>query len=257
MTHTPDTTAPPGLESWLARIGIFAVSGLSAWMGYQFWDGRGETLNACLTLACEFIALGGFAVALHHIEHDWRLAAGAGIVTALAAGWCGLTMVEKLNAEAHERAVEAAIEQPAYRQAAEQLSLVTEEYQRTLRERAPEEIGPLGRAAWAQAQRELLALLADQVEDAQKRLDELTPPATISALALLRGFGINLACLIGLAVFGLPRPTRAEYAQVQAPAPAEATGEVIDLAAQRRQHAAAMGRRSGEVRREKAKARKG
>lgn len=189
----------PVLESLLARLGVAGLVALSAKIGFEYWTGRGEHDLALLTLGAELVAFAGLALTLHHWKADWRRASGALIVTLMAAGWCGLTTWEKLASDTR-----AAFEQTAgYKAAAADLAVIAPALRTRLLATPPADKGPKGLAAWEAIQKGAVAALRASKADAERRM---TP--SIDAVAILRGFGVELAKLLGFVVFALA-PTRA------------------------------------------------
>lgn len=187
---------------WIAVAGIFLVAGVSIAMNWQFWEARGDRWLAWLTVGAALVAVGGFVMVLHHWR-DRRLRAVGGLaVTLLAAGWEGMTVFERLNAEAHDQSVAAAMGTDAYRQAQRELEAASTLFQGALAAEVPAGLGPLTTDAVARANELRARRLGAERNRAQARLAALTPTATIDLIALLRGFGIQIATLLGLAVFG-------------------------------------------------------
>lgn len=260
---SPTYTEPPRLESGIARAGIIGVAALSAWTYWHFFHDRGDDTSAWLTLAAQAVALGGFAMMLHHGIRTFR-GAGALVVTAIAALWCGLTMFEKLNDDAAQRTLEAVQATSAYQSAERDLADASARLRSINAQRAPDPETTVAQRleAWGVNHRAELASATTERNRAQDRLDALTPQPTIDAISMIRGLGIQLAELLGLAVFGfggLGLRANGTVSVPDAPAPAETprrTGEVVDLKTARSEAAAALGRRSGEARRARIEARR-
>lgn len=234
----------PKLESTIARAGIIGIATLSAWIHWHFWaDARGDQVSAWLTVAAQGVALGGFAMMLHHGKT--ALGAGAAIVTALAALWCAATMAEKLNDEAHARAIATVEASAAFTAAQSDLEFARGQLRTVQTRQAPADMGPQTRLAWGENQRAEIRMLIEERDAAQARIDSLAPAPTIDMIAVLRGIGIQIAELIGLAVFGLGiAPRRAATIEPEITAE-EKPAAVVDMKAA----AAALGKRSGEARR--------
>ena len=104
MSASPNAASPqsraPKLESLAAKIGVGVLVGLSVVIGYRYWIAQGEEQLAYLTVGAEIVAFAGLAAARHQFAHRaWGRGFGAVLVTVLAAAWCGLTMIQKIDAD--------------------------------------------------------------------------------------------------------------------------------------------------------------
>lgn len=209
----------PILESGLARIGVAVLVALSIYVGFNYWIDRHEEQLAYMTVGAEIIAFAGLVIVRHHwTPKTWGWACIGLLLTALAAGWCGMTMFQKISDDTRARAIAAAEQTLPYRLAARELSEASDALSAKLREDQPQNVGPQTLAAWEVGQAAAVARLQKARDDAQARLDRATPQVSLDVMAVVRGVGVELIKLLGFAAFGLMGPSNVTPANVQ-PAP--------------------------------------
>lgn len=197
--------ARPVLESALGRIGIAVVLLFSATVGCGYWWTR-DWQFSILTAGAELVALVGLSITL------WQFGRGAWgrgicgiVVTALAAGWCGLTMFQKIDADSRVSALAAARERPAYVFASN--AAQTAETLLTARLRhpnpRPECSCPQTIAAWEAAEASAIDRLRTERDAAVAQMEAAIPPHKTDWIAIGRGVAIEVAKLLGFIAFGL------------------------------------------------------
>ena len=216
-------TSPPlpWLESVAARLGVGVIVALSIGVGWSYWAERDEKL-AWLTVGAELIAFAGLAVAASHRWRYWGRKLGALLVTALAAGWCGYTMYQSIDADTRAEALAAARERPAYVFAANAAQTAS----RLLSERLthpsarPECACPDTLAQWENSEAAAIERLRDERDAAIAQMEAATPEPPTDWGAIGRGISVEMAKLLGFMVFGLAvSPTLAALPGALAPAP--------------------------------------
>lgn len=193
----------PHFESFLARLGIFIAVGLSIAVGCIYWMQRDPYLVG-ITVIAEVVAFVGLPIAMHQFSKGaWGRGWGAILVTFLAAGWCGLTMYQKIDADTRAAVIAQAQETPAYvfaKNAADTAQLILAE---RLQEPRPACACPETIRAWEATQGAAIDRIRAERAGALADMEAAIPPASPDWIALGRGLGMELAKLIGLMVFGL------------------------------------------------------
>lgn len=203
LTLTADGAPAPILSSSLARVGVGVLVGLSIYVGYNYWIERNEEQLAIMTVGAEIIAFAGLVMVRHHWKRNWGWALIGLVLTLLAATWCGLTMFEKISADARGRAVAAAQQTLPYRMAARDFEEASSALRVKLAEDQPEGVGPQTLATWEAGQAAAVARLTAARDSAEARLKAATPPVALDVMAMIRGVGVELIKLLGFAAFGL------------------------------------------------------
>lgn len=194
----------PWLESAAARVGVGVIVALSIGVGWTYWAARDEKL-AWLTVGAELIAFAGLAVAVSHRWRYWGRKLGALLVTALAAGWCGYTMYQSIDADTRAEALAAARERPAYVFAAN----AAETASRLLSERLthpsprPDCSCPDTLAQWEASEAAAIERLRNERDAAIAQMERATPEPPTDWGAIGRGISVEMAKLLGFMVFGL------------------------------------------------------
>lgn len=199
-------TRPPQIESVFARLGVAVLVALSLAIGYQYWIAQGEEQLAYVTVAAEIIAFSGLVLVRYRWRGDRGWAVVGLVLTLLAAGWCGLTMYEKIAADSRQSAIAAAQATLPYRMAAREFEAASEALSAKLAESPPEGIGPQTLAAWEASQAASVERLTAARDNAERRLAGAIPPPDVDVFALARGIGVELIKLLGFAAFGLLAP---------------------------------------------------
>lgn len=198
------TPSPPWLESAAARLGVGVIVALSIGVGWSYWAERDEKL-AWLTVGAELIAFAGLAVAVSHRWRFWGRKLGALLVTAMAAGWCGYTMYQSIDADTRAEALAAARERPAYVFAANAAQTAS----RLLSERLthpspkPECSCPETLHEWEASESAAIERLRNERDTSIAQMEAATPDPPTDWGAIGRGISVEMAKLLGFMVFGL------------------------------------------------------
>lgn len=206
LSTTADGASAPILSSSLARLGVGVLVLLSIFVGFNYWMERGEDQLAIMTVGAEIIAFAGLVMVRHHWQRNWGWALIGLILTALAATWCGMTMFEKISADARERAVAAAEQTLPYRMAARDFEAASEALRAKLAEDQPSGVGPDTLRSWEAGQAAAVARLTRERDNAEARLRTATPEVSLDVMAIVRGVGVEMIKLLGFAAFGLIGP---------------------------------------------------
>jgi len=195
---------PPWLQSAAALIGIAVLVGLSIFVGVRYWWPRDQAL-AILTIGAELIAFAGLGVAAWQWSRSRKHALGAGLVTIIAAAWCGFTMFQNIEAETRAEAVRLAQERPAYIFAANAAhtaqTLLTSRL--THPNPRPTCTCPQTLAQWEAAEAGAIDRLRNERDSAVAQMERAIPEPQTDWIALGRGIGVEIAKLFGFAVFAL------------------------------------------------------
>ena len=208
----------PWLESAAARVGVGVIVALSIGVGWSYWAARDEKL-AWLTVGAELIAFAGLAVAVSHRWRYWGRKLGALLVTALAAGWCGYTMYQSIDADTRAEALAEARERPAYVFAAN----AAETASRLLSERLthpsprPDCACPDTLAQWEASEAAAIERLRNERDAAIAQMERATPEPPTDWGAIGRGISVEMAKLLGFMVFGLAVSPRAIATHIATP----------------------------------------
>lgn len=216
----------PWLESGAARLGVGVVVALSIGVGWNYWQPRNEQL-AQLTVGAELIAFAGLAVAASHRWSMWGRKIGAILVTAMAAGWCGYTMYQSIDADTRAQALADARERPAYVFAANaaQTAATLLSERLTHPSARPDCACPDTLAQWEASESAAIERLRNERNDAIAQMERATPEPATDWGAIVRGVAVEVAKLLGFLVFGIAvSPAGASARQPDAPvAPARHT----------------------------------
>ena len=193
----------PVLSTGIAKLAIFGLTAISTHIGVQYWIDQGQNSLALLTISAEATALVGF----HLAKHDWdsgnrSKAAGAALITALAAGWCGLTTFEKLQADALDQRHTQLAADATYQQALRDVDAAAKGLQTALAAVQPAGLNSYRINAWNAGKAATIDSWRGVRADADARLEKATPPAKDDWLAIVRGVGVELAKAFGWVVFG-------------------------------------------------------
>lgn len=195
---------PPLFESWAARIGVGVLVLLSIVIGCKYWFDQNEPQLAVLTVGAELVAFAGLAAARHQFANKaWARGFGAVVVTVLAAIWCGMTMIQKIDADTRAKVVADAMARPAYvyaKRAADDANNALVAQSAAL---GPQCACPDSIRAWEEAQGAKVARLQADRDRAVGQLDTIIPAPKTDWPAIVRGAGVEIAKLLGFMVFGL------------------------------------------------------
>lgn len=187
-------------------MGVLVLVLLSLYIGFTYWDGRGDRQLAIVTVGAEIIAFAGLVLVRWKWRGDFGWALIGLCLTLLAAAWCGLTMYEKIAADSRTEAVAAAQATLPYRMAAREFEVASTALTEKLGESPPAGAGPQTIGAWEASQAASVARLTAARDVALERLEAATPPVEVDVLAIVRGVGVELIKLLGFAAFGLLAP---------------------------------------------------
>lgn len=209
----------PWLESGAARLGVGVIVALSIGVGWNYWQPRNEQL-AQLTVGAELIAFAGLAVAASHRWSMWGRKIGAILVTAMAAGWCGYTMYQSIDADTRAQALADARERPAYVFAANaaQTAATLLSERLTHPSARPECACPDTLAQWEASESAAIERLRNERDAAIAQMERATPEPLTDWGAIARGISVEIAKLLGFMVFGIAvSPTGASARKPDAP----------------------------------------
>lgn len=177
---------------------------MSIWIGWTYWVSQDPRL-AVLTVAAELIAFAGLVTARAQFPENWGRGLGALLVTCLAAGWCGFTMVQNIQADTRATALRAAHERPAYVFALNAATVSGQLLEQRLRHPEPRPgcTCPDTIRAWEASEAAAIDRLRTERDDALRQMDAAIPAPQTDWVAIFRGASVEITKLLGFLVFTL------------------------------------------------------